>query len=56
MDVEDPAVPFDQLCLDSQLLLDKSRQTGGPGIVVSDLAEFDGDLHGVPPPVTPLNL
>ncbi len=45
--LEDAARPFDQL--DGRLgqrPLELSRQTGGSGLVVSDSAVFDRDVHG----------
>jgi hypothetical protein len=44
-DVEDASVAPDLLDPDSELLLDRGRQTGGYRIVVSDSAEGDDDLH-----------
>jgi hypothetical protein len=44
--IEDPSGTGDQLGFDSELLLDRAGQTGGDGIIVSDLAELDGDVHG----------
>jgi len=38
----------DQLGFDSETGLDLSRQTGGAGFVVSNLAVLDQDLHGHP--------
>jgi hypothetical protein len=47
--VEDAAVAGDELGLRAELRFDRVRQTGGDGIVVSDLAELDGHVHGRPP-------
>lgn len=44
-DLEDAAVGGDQLRLQTELLLDGVRQTGGARLVVSNLAVFNGDLH-----------
>jgi hypothetical protein len=47
IDVEDAARGADHLDLDAgKLLLQLSRQTGGSGLVVSDDAVFDPDVHG----------
>jgi hypothetical protein len=48
--VEDAAVAGDEPGLDLEFLLDRGRQTGGDGIVVSDAAVLDGDLHDPLPP------
>jgi hypothetical protein len=45
LDVKNAAAAFDELSLDSELLVDGVRQTGGLGGVVSLHAVFDGDLH-----------
>ena len=46
-DLEDPARGFDQLNIGVGVrFLDLGRQTGGPRLVASDAAVFDGDLHG----------
>jgi hypothetical protein len=45
LDVEDASVARDLPDPDSELLLDRCRQTGGNRIVVSDLAEGDDHLH-----------
>ena len=42
-DVEDPVGSSNQRALDAEILLDRGRQTGGPGFVVSNHAEFDAD-------------
>lgn len=47
-DVEDPAATAYQDRLESETLLDLSRQTGGSGKVVSNNAVFDLDLHLMP--------
>jgi hypothetical protein len=47
-DVEDAVVALDELRLDAEFLLDRGRQTGGPGQVVSAYAVGDRDLHGRP--------
>jgi hypothetical protein len=44
-DVEDAAVARDLLGPDTEYRLEGGRQTGGQGVVVSDLAEGNGDLH-----------
>jgi hypothetical protein len=44
-DVEHAATSGDQPGLHAELTFDCLRQTGGDGIVVSDLAELDGDVH-----------
>ena len=44
-DFEDAAAAADKLRLDTELLLDFSRQTGGPGEVVSAGAVLDGDVR-----------
>jgi len=43
--IEDAAASADDLTIDSELLLDLSRQTGGSGEVVSDSAVVDPDVH-----------
>ena len=43
--VEDAARPFDQLRLHLELALDRIRQTGGCGEVVSLPTVLDGDFH-----------
>jgi hypothetical protein len=41
---------LDELRLEAEALGDLGRQTGGPGLVVSDDAVFDGQPgHGAPP-------
>jgi len=45
LDVEDPVVAGDLRDLRAELLLDGFRQTGGDGVVVSDVAERDLDRH-----------
>jgi hypothetical protein len=46
-DLEDPARRFDQFDLGiGESTADLGRQTGGPGLVVSDDAEFNRDSHG----------
>jgi hypothetical protein len=43
---EDPAGGFDKLDLGiREGATDLGRQTGGPGLVISDDAEFDSDSH-----------
>jgi hypothetical protein len=50
-DLEDPARGFHELDLSIRKRLPQlSRQTGGSGLVVSDDAVFDGDLHPWSPP------
>jgi hypothetical protein len=44
---EDAVARRDQLGLESALPLEVCRQTGGDGLVVSDLAVFDGQIHDV---------
>ena len=44
MDLEDAVGTLDELGGDTEPLLYLVRQTGGPGIVVSNYAVFDGDL------------
>lgn len=55
-DLEDAAVALDQLRLDAELLLDRVRQTGGAGIVISAGAVLDGNVsrHAHPPFAAPL--
>jgi hypothetical protein len=48
-DVEDPATAGNQLRLDSERLLQRGRQTGGRGQVVSTSAVGDDDVHEVFP-------
>jgi len=43
--LEDAAGGRDQLGVQIELVLELGRQTGGDGLVVSDLAVFDGELH-----------
>jgi hypothetical protein len=45
VDVEDSAGAFDELGAYLKLLLDRIRQTGGRGKVVSLRAVLDGDVH-----------
>jgi GNAT superfamily N-acetyltransferase len=47
-DVEDATVARDDLGLQAELTLDRSRQTGGLGSIVSTDAIGDGDVHTVP--------
>jgi hypothetical protein len=47
VDVEDAARAFNQLGRNLKLLLDRIRQTGGRGKVVSLRAILDGDIHCV---------
>jgi hypothetical protein len=51
-DEKDPAAPPLDLALDSELVLDRSRQTGGPREVISNAAVVDADVH-VDLPVIP---
>ncbi|HUF18762.1 MAG TPA: hypothetical protein VMS12_12030, partial [Thermoanaerobaculia bacterium] len=44
-DVEVAVATLDQFRLDTELLPDGGRQTGGPGKVVSNDAVFDRHLH-----------
>lgn len=46
-DVEHTATALDQLGLDADFLLDRSRQTGGIGVVVSFTAVGDRDGHAL---------
>jgi hypothetical protein len=46
--VEDAAARFDERRLDSELLPDLGRQTGGSRVVVSDAAVFDLYVHRGP--------
>jgi hypothetical protein len=48
LDVEDPVVARDLRDAGPELLLDGFRQTGGDGVVVSDVAERDLDRHVAP--------
>lgn len=46
-DVEHAAGGADHFDLDTgEFLLQLSRQTGGSGLIVSNDAEFDADMHG----------
>ena len=54
VNIEDAAAPADQLRFDAGLLLDVSRQTGGPRTVVSLHAVLDGHFHRCP--LLPLSL
>jgi len=45
-DIENAAAAFDEFRLDSRVLFDFVRQTGGRGVVVSLHAVRDGNLHG----------
>jgi hypothetical protein len=45
LDVEDAVVALDELGLDTNLLLDLGRQTGGLREVVSTVAVLDRDTH-----------
>lgn len=47
VNVEHAAGAFDQLGIHAELFLNRSRQTGGLGKVVSLRAVFDGDGHSV---------
>jgi hypothetical protein len=47
-DLEHPTGPLDEVNGDiGELLLELGRQPGGPGLVVSDDAVSDRDLHGI---------
>jgi hypothetical protein len=46
-DVEDAAGPFLESGGNPDLLLDRIRQTGGIGVIVSLPAVGDGDVHAV---------
>ncbi len=43
---EDASAGGDQFGLDVKFVVDRFRQTGGAGFVVSNLAVFDGNMHG----------
>ena len=45
LDVKDAAAALDELGIDSYLVLDRGRQTGGPGFVVSLYAIGNGNMH-----------
>ena len=45
VNVEHAAGALDQLGINAELLLDRSRQTGGLGKIISLRAIFDGDRH-----------
>ena len=47
--VEDAVAALDEFRLDAKFLLDRGRQTGGLGQVVSHPAVFDGELHRIRP-------
>ncbi len=47
-DVEDSPAAFDEFDLNAELSLDRVRQTGGLGRVVSLYAVFNGNVHGGP--------
>jgi hypothetical protein len=49
VDVEDPAAAAHQLDVGFDILFDEGRETRGPGLVVSDAAVFDANLHQLPP-------
>ncbi len=44
-DVENAATALDHLDCDAELILDRVRQTGGLGRVVSLYTIFDGNVH-----------
>ncbi len=44
-DFEDTARTLDELCIGIKSVFEVDRQTGGPGLVVSNVAIFDGDVH-----------
>ena len=46
-DDEDAAAAADELTVDAELLLQRGRQTGGPGKVVSNAAVVDANVHRV---------
>ena len=46
VDVEYPAGAFNHLRIDAELILDRLRQTGGRGVIVSLHAVLDADVHG----------
>ncbi len=46
--IEDPPSSLDELRIDPGFLLDRGRQTGGLGKVVSLDAVLDADVHGLP--------
>lgn len=45
MDIENSARAFDQLGIDAELFLDRSRQTGGLGKIISLRAILDRNGH-----------
>ena len=45
LDVENAAGTFDHFSIDSEAFLDRIRQTGGLGVVVSLHAVLDADFH-----------
>ncbi len=46
-DIEDAAAALDQLALDAEFALDRIRQTGGLGLVISLHAVFNRNVHSV---------
>ncbi len=44
-DLEDPVLALDQLDRGSKLVLQLSRQPGGPRLVISNYAVFDCNFH-----------
>ena len=46
LDVEDAALAADELGVDAETVLDFSRETRGGGLVVSNYAVRDADVHG----------
>lgn len=52
--VEDSAGAFDHLRIYAELILDRLRQTGGRGVIVSLHAVFDADVHCRTTPHTPV--
>ncbi len=44
--VKDSAGAFDHLRIDAEFILDRLRQTGGRGVIVSLHAILDADVHG----------
>ncbi len=47
LDIEDAAAALDQLAFDAELALDRIRQTGGLGLVVSFHAVLNRNVHFV---------
>jgi len=45
-DIEDATASFDELSVQAEFLLNFCRQTGGSGLIISNDAIFNGELHG----------